>query len=99
MSRLRAAVDPRSDRVRHGLPIEPGCRGNGAAPWGPGGRLGPNLRTSRDFGWFRYTQRNIAPTSVPAADWPSSPEPRNTIADQVTNGRQITAIEVETQKA
>jgi len=82
----------------HGLPIEPGCRGNGAAPRASG-RPGPNLRTSRGFGWFRYTQRNIAPTSVPATNGPSSPEPRNTIAVQDTTGTQITAIEVETQKA
>src|SRR5258708_3021327 len=99
MSRQRAAGDPKSDCAAMTVyPSSPDAGGNGAVPRASGSP-GPNLRIWRCFGRFRYTQRNIEATSVPATDWPSSPEPRNTIEVQDTTGRQITPIEPATQKA
>src|SRR5258707_2308206 len=99
MSLQRAAADPKSDCA--GFTVYPSsldAGGNGAAPRASGSP-GPNLRTWRGFGRFRYTQRNTAPTSVPATDWPSSPQPMNTIEVQGTTARPITPMEVDNQKA
>jgi hypothetical protein len=98
MSPQRVTAEPMGSRGILVHPLNPDA--GGTAPLdGCGGVRNANFRTDREFGKFRYTQKKIATTRMPAVDWPNSLGPRNTVEVQSTTGTQIRAIEAETQKA
>lgn len=62
-----------------------------------GDRSCPNFRVEANLGRLRYTQAKIMLPNTPIRTSLSDPAPRNTVHVQVTMGKQIAMIELETQ--
>jgi len=77
----------RLDEGGTGLPDE--CSGIGP---------GRSLCTGGTLSRLRYSQKNIITPSAPTNIQVITPTPRNTLAVQVTIGRQVAVLEEETHK-